>query len=116
MKTSRVAVAKIKNLRTSPRKLGLVAGLIRGMHVSDALAQLQFNRKRISSDVKKCLESAIANAENNHYMDIDELVISEVLVGKSFIMKRMRPRAKGRVYRINKFFSHLTIKLEEVNL
>jgi len=101
------------NLRVSPRKLGLVAGLIRNLHVNNALVQLSFSKKRIAQDVLKCLQSAVANAENNHNMDIDNLFIAEVLVGKAVVMKRFRPRARGRGFRIKKPFSNLSIKLVE---
>lgn len=106
--------AAIKNLRVSPRKLGLVAGLIKNLHVSDALMQLTFSKKRIAKDVLKCLQSAVANAENNHNLDIDSLYIAEVLVGKGIVMKRFSPRARGRGFRIKKPFSNLSIKLVEV--
>jgi large subunit ribosomal protein L22 len=101
------------NLRVSPRKLGLVAGLIRKLHVNDAMVQLSFSKKRIAQDVLKCLRSAVANAENNHSMDIDNLFVAEVLVGKAIVMKRFRPRARGRGFRIIKPFSNLSIKLVE---
>lgn len=107
------AMAKASTLRVSPQKLGLVAQLIRGLPVDKALAQLHFSRRRISNDVKKVLESAIANAENNHQLDVDNLIVKEVLVGKSLVMKRFRPRAKGRASRIIKPFSNLTILVEE---
>lgn len=109
-----VANATIKNLRVSPRKLGLVAGLIRNKHVNNALVQLSFSKKRIAQDVLKCLQSAVANAENNHQMDIDNLYVAEVLVGKAFVMKRFSPRARGRGFRIKKPFSNISIKLVEV--
>lgn len=107
------AIARVKSMRISPTKLGLVAGVIRRMKVGQALVQLEFMRKRIAKDVKVCLESAIANAENNHNLNIDNLFISEVLVSKSLVMKRMRPRARGRSAKILKPFSKLTIILEE---
>lgn len=107
------AVAKIKSLRISPNKLNLVVAVVRRMKVENALMQLQFMRKRIAKDVKACLESAIANAENNHNMNIDRLFISEIYVGKSIVMKRVRARARGRSAKILKPFSHLTIILEE---
>lgn len=106
--------AMAKNLRVSPRKLGLVAGLIRNKHVNDALVQLTFSKKRIAKDVLKCLQSAVANAENNHNLDIDNLVVAEVLVGKALVMKRFSPRARGRGFRIKKPFSNLSIKLVEL--
>src|ERR1700679_3610028 len=101
-------------LRVSPQKLNLVAQLIRGRKASAALADLQFSRKRIAVDVKKCLESAIANAENNHDLDVDDLVVAEAHVGKSIVLKRHMPRARGRVGKIFKPFSHLTIVVREV--
>lgn len=107
------STAAVKNLRVSPRKLGLVAGLIRNLHVNNALIQLSFSKKRIARDVLKCLQSAVANAENNHNLDIDNLFVAEVLVGKAIVMKRFRPRARGRGYRIHKPFSNLSIKLVE---
>jgi large subunit ribosomal protein L22 len=91
-----------------------VAALIRGKKVAMALADLQFSRKRIAGDVKKCLESAIANAENNHDLDVDDLVVAEAHVGKSMVMKRFMPRARGRAGRIEKPFSHLTIIVRQV--
>ncbi len=100
-------------LRTSPRKLNLVAQSIRGHKVERALADLTFSPKRISASVKKVLESAIANAENNHDLDVDELFVSEAYVGKNLIMKRWKPRARGRVGRIEKPFSQITIVLRE---
>lgn len=103
-----------RNLRTSPQKLNLVAGLIRGKTAERALSDLQFSHRRIAEDVRKVLESAIANAENNHNLDVDSLVVKEAYVGKSFVMKRIRARAKGRAARILKPFSHITIILEEV--
>lgn len=105
--------ASSKNLRTSPRKLNLVAAMIRKMSVGEALVQLTFCSKRIAADVKKCLQSVIANAENNNGLDIDNLVIVSATVGKSFVMKRMRPRARGRSARINKPFSNLYITVSE---
>lgn len=109
-----VSTASVRNLRVSPRKLGLVAGLIRNLHVNNALMQLSFSKKRIAKDVLKCLQSAVANAENNHNLDIDNLFIAEVLVGKAIVMKRFSPRARGRGFRIKKPFSNLSIKLVEV--
>ena len=103
-----------RNLRVSPQKLNLVAGLIRGKKVATALADLEFSRKRIARDVKKCLESAIANAENNHELDVDDLVVAEAHVGKGLVMKRFSPRARGRASRIEKPFSHITIVVREV--
>lgn len=108
------AKAVTRMLRISPQKLNLVAQLIRGKKVSTALADLQFSTKRISRDVKKCLESAIANAENNHELDVDDLVVAEAHVGKALVIKRFTPRGRGRMGRIFKPFSHLTIVVREV--
>ncbi|PCJ93173.1 MAG: 50S ribosomal protein L22 [Hyphomicrobiales bacterium] len=108
------AKAVIRNIRTSPLKLNLVAATIRGKKVDKALAELQFSHRRISDNVKVGLESAIANAENNHGLDVDSLIVAEAYVGKSMVMKRWQPRARGRVSRILKPFSHLTIVLREV--
>ena len=108
------AMAKLRMIRTSPQKLNLVAQMIRGQKVEKALADLEFSRKRIAGEVKKCLESAIANAENNHNLDIDSLIVSEAFVGKNFVMKRFRARARGRGARILKPFSELTIVVREV--
>ena len=106
------AVARL--LRVSPQKLNLVAGLIRGKKVSSALADLEFSRKRIAGDVRKCLESAIANAENNHDLDVDDLVVAEAYVGKALVMKRFHARGRGRAGGILKPFSNLTIVVREV--
>ncbi|SPJ25019.1 50S ribosomal protein L22 [Palleronia abyssalis] len=108
------AMAKTRMLRTSPQKLNLVAGLIRGKKVEKALQDLTFSKKRIAADVKKCLQSAIANAENNHNLDVDELIVAEAYVGKNLVMKRGRPRARGRFGRIVKPFSEITIKVRQV--
>jgi large subunit ribosomal protein L22 len=108
------AMAKLRMLKTSPQKLNLVAGLIRGKKVEKALSDLTFSKKRIAQDVKKCLQSAIANAENNHGLDVDELVVAEAWFGKNLVMKRGRPRARGRFGRIQKPFSELTIKVRQV--
>jgi len=108
------AKAVSRNLRVSPQKLNLLAQLIRGKKVSAALADLEFSRKRIARDVRKCLESAIANAENNHDLDINQLVVAEAYVGKNLVMKRWTPRARGRVGRIEKHFSELTIIVREI--
>ncbi|EDQ32140.1 ribosomal protein L22, bacterial type [Hoeflea phototrophica DFL-43] len=108
------AQAVARTLRVSPQKLNLVAGLIRGKKVGKALAELEFSRKRIASTVKKTLESAIANAENNHDLDVDSLVVAEAYVGKSIVMKRFHARGRGRSSRIEKPFSHLTIVVREV--
>ncbi len=102
-----------RNIRTSPQKLNLVAAMIRGKKVEAALADLEFSRKRISGQVRKTLQSAIANAENNHDLDVDALVVAEAHVGKSIVMKRFRPRARGRSSQILKPFSHLTIVVRE---
>ena len=108
------AKAVSKMLRVSPQKLNLVAQLIRGKKVASALADLEFSRKRIARDVRKCLESAIANAENNHDLDVDELVVAEAHVGKALVIKRFTPRGRGRVGKILKPFSHLTIVVRQV--
>ena len=103
----------LKNLRTSPQKLNLVLGMIRREKADKAISILQFSRKRISQDVEKALRSAIANAENNHSLDIDKLIVKEAYVGKGPVMKRFHARARGRGARIIKPFSHLTILLSE---
>ncbi len=108
------AKATIRMLRVSPQKLNLLAQLIRGKSVSKALADLEFNHKRISTEVRKALESAIANAENNHELDVDDLVVAEAWVGKDMVMKRFSPRARGRAGRIEKPFSNITIVVREV--
>ena len=108
------AKAVARMLRISPQKLNLLAQLIRGKKVERALADLEFSRKRIALDVKKALESAIANAENNHSLDVDDLVVAEAHVGKALVMKRFSPRARGRAGRIEKPFSNLTIVVREV--
>ena len=108
------AKAIAKMLRISPQKLNLVAGLIRGKKVSSALADLQFSRKRIAVDVKKCLESAIANAENNHDLEVDDLIVAEAYVGKALVMKRFHARGRGRAGSILKPFSNLTIVVRQV--
>jgi large subunit ribosomal protein L22 len=107
------AMAMARLLRTSPRKLNLVAQLIQGRKAADALNQLTFSRRGIARDVKKVLLSAIANAENNHDLDVDRLVVSEASVGKSLVMKRFRARARGRMGRIQKPLSRLRIVVEE---
>ena len=107
------ARAKLRMIRISPQKLNLVAQLIRGKKVETALADLEFSHKRIAGDVKKVLESAIANAENNHGLDIDSLIVSEAYVGKNLVMKRFRARARGRGARILKPFSELTSVVRE---
>lgn len=108
------AMAKLRMLKTSPQKLNLVAGLIRGKKVEQALTDLTFSKKRIAGDVKKCLQSAIANAENNHNLDVDELVVAEAFVGKNLTMKRGRPRARGRFGKIIKPFAEITILVRQV--
>lgn len=107
------AMAVTRMLRTSPQKLNLVAGLIRGKKVEKALADLTFSKRRIAADVKKCLQSAIANAENNHGLDVDSLVVAEAWCGKNLVMKRGRPRARGRYGKIMKPFSEITIKVRQ---
>ena len=108
------AMAKLRMLRTSPQKLNLLAQLIRGKKVDKALTDLAFSKKRIAEDVRKCLQSAIANAENNHNLDVDELVVAEAYVGKNLVMKRGRHRARGRFGALRKPFSELTIKVRQV--
>ena len=110
--TDAKAVARM--LRVSPQKLNLLAQLIRGKKVAMALADLQFSQKRIAKEVKKCLESAIANAENNHDLDVDELVVAEAFVGKALVLKRFHPRGRGRMGKILKPFSNLTIVVRQV--
>jgi large subunit ribosomal protein L22 len=108
------AIAKAKLIRTSPRKLNLVAKSIRNMSASNALMQLKFMQKKVAPEVRKCVKQAIANAEHNYGLDIDNLYIEEAVVGKSILMKRIRPRARGSASRINKFFSNLRIKVTEI--
>ena len=108
------AQAVARTLRVSPQKLNLVAAAIRGKKVERAPAELEFSRKRIAGAVKKTLESAIANAENNHDLDVDSLVVAEAYVGKSIVMKRFHARGRGRASRIEKPFAHLTIVVREV--
>jgi large subunit ribosomal protein L22 len=107
------AQAITSNIRVSPRKLNLVAGLIRGRTAQDAVATLTFSKRRIAQTVKKTLESAIANAENNHQLDVDRLVVSRAEVGRSIVMKRFHARGRGRSSRIEKWFSHLKIVVAE---
>ncbi len=107
------AIAVLKNLRTSPQKLNLVAGSIRGKGCESALADLLFSRRRIAKDVRKALESAIANAENNHQLDVDRLYVAEATVGRNMVMKRWKARARGRVGRIEKPFSNLRLIVRE---
>ncbi len=113
IETIKKSFAKAKSIRTSPQKLNLVARSIRGLGIKQAIDQLTFSRKRIAKEVLKVLNSAIANAENNFGLDIDRLKVDEAYVGKSLVMKRMRPRARGRAARILKPFSKLTIVLKE---
>ncbi|ACI52701.1 ribosomal protein L22 [Gluconacetobacter diazotrophicus PA1 5] len=107
------AQALTRNIRVSPRKLNLVAGLIRNKPASQAVAILTFSKRRIAQDVRKTLESAIANAENNHQLDVDQLVVVRAEVGKSIVMRRFHARGRGRSSRIEKFFSHLKIVVAE---
>jgi large subunit ribosomal protein L22 len=108
------AMAKVRTLRTGLRKLNLVAQSIRGLKVQRALNELEFSHKRIAKDVRKALNSAISNAENNHSLDIDSLVVAEAYVGKNLVMKRFASRARGRSSRIEKPFSELTIVVREL--
>jgi len=108
------AKAVARMLRVSPQKLNLLAQLIRGKKVASALADLEFSRKRIATEVRKTLESAIANAENNHSLDVDDLVVAEAFVGKALVLKRFHARARGRAGRVEKPFSNLTIVVREV--
>ncbi len=107
------ARAVLRNLRVSPQKLNLVAAMIRGLDANKALSTLSFSRRRIAGDVKKVLQSAIANAENNHSLDVDRLKVKEAYVGKGLVMKRFKARARGRGARILKPFSNLTIVVAE---
>jgi large subunit ribosomal protein L22 len=107
------AMASAKQIRVSPQKLNLVAETIRGKPVEEALAALTFSKRRVAGEVKKLLESAIANAENNHQLDVDSLIVKEAHVGKGMVLKRWRARARGRVGRIKKPFSHLTVIVAE---
>ncbi|MGE0254192.1 MAG: 50S ribosomal protein L22 [Alphaproteobacteria bacterium] len=107
------ARAYIRALRVSPRKLDLVAGMIRGKRVQTALNELEFSRRRIAGAVKAALQSAVANAENNHQLDVDRLVVAEASVGKGLVMKRWRPKARGRVGRVRKAYSNLSIVVRE---
>ena len=108
------AQAVARMIRVSPQKLNLVAQMIRGKKAATALADLEFSRKRIAKDVRKCLESAIANAENNHDLDVDDLVVAEAHVGKALVIKRFAARGRGRMGQIFKPFSHLTIVVRQV--
>jgi large subunit ribosomal protein L22 len=107
------AMASAKAIRVSPQKLNLLAGLIRGKDATKALSDLTFSSRRVSADVKQVLESAIANAENNHQLDVDRLYVSEATVGRAFALKRFRPRARGRTGSITKPFSNLTVVVRE---
>jgi large subunit ribosomal protein L22 len=107
------ALAFASSIRISPRKLNLVAQIIRGKSASAALAELTFSKRRIAQDVKKVLQSAIANAENNHQLDVDRLFVKEATVGKALVMKRFHARARGRAGRVEKFFSNLTVVVRE---
>ena len=108
------AKAVARSLRVSPQKLNLVAGLIRGKNVNQALADLEFSRKRIARDVRKCVMSAVANAENNHGLDVDDLIVAEAYVGKNLVLKRFHARGRGRSGKIVKPFSQLTVVVREV--
>ncbi len=107
------AQAVARNLRVSPQKLNLVAGMIRGKKVDQAIADLEFSRKRIADDVRKCVVSAVANAENNHGLDVNELVVAEAYVGKNLIMKRFHARGRGRAASVTKAFSQITVVVRE---
>ncbi|MEO1281420.1 MAG: 50S ribosomal protein L22 [Pseudomonadota bacterium] len=109
------AKAVTRNLRVSPQKLNLVAGMIRGKKVDQALSDLEFSRKRIADDVRKCVMSAVANAENNHQLDVNQLIVAEAYVGKNLVMKRFQPRARGRAGMIRKPFSQITVIVREVD-
>ncbi len=109
------AQAITRNLRVSPQKLNLVAASIRGKKVEQALAELEFSRKRIAIDVRKCLMSAVANAENNHQLDVNDLVVSEAWVGKNMVLKRFHARGRGRGARIFKPFAEITVVVREVS-
>ncbi|WP_035485424.1 50S ribosomal protein L22 [Geminicoccus roseus] len=111
--TANEAFAEDTLVRSSPQKLGLVAELIRGMSAGRAVTALEFSRKRVALEVQKTLKSAIANAENNHNLDVDRLVVAEAYVGKRFVMKRLHPRARGRAARVEKFYSRLRIVVRE---
>ena len=107
------AQAVAKSLRISPQKLNLVAGLIRGKKVDKALAELEFSEKRIAGDVRKCVMSAVANAENNHSLDVNDLIVAEAYVGKNLTLKRFHARGRGRASRVEKWFSHITIVVRQ---
>jgi large subunit ribosomal protein L22 len=108
------AKAVARSLRASPQKLNLVAGMIRGKKVNQALADLEFSRKRIAGDVRKCVMSAVANAENNHGLDVDDLIVAEAYVGKNLLLKRFHARGRGRSGKIVKPFSQITVVVREV--
>lgn len=108
------AMAVARNLRVSPQKLNLVAGLIRGKKVDQAIADLEFSRKRIAQDVRKCVMSAVANAENNHGLDVNELVVAEAHVGKNMVLRRLHARGRGRAGAIQKPFSQITVVVRQV--
>ncbi|MBO0763853.1 MAG: 50S ribosomal protein L22 [Hyphomicrobiaceae bacterium] len=108
------AQAVVRNLRVSPRKLNLVAQMIRGKKVDTALAELEFSRKRIAQDVRKCVMSAVANAENNHQLDVNDLVVSQAHVGKNIVMRRFHARGRGKMSPVEKPFSQLTVVVKEV--
>src|SRR5215475_15830245 len=108
------ARAVVRNLRVSPRKLNLVAGLIRGKKVDHALADLEFSRKRIAQDVRKCVMSAVANAENNHQLDVNDLVVAQAHVGKNIVMRRFHARGRGKMAPVEKPFSQLTVVVKEI--
>ena len=107
------AQACLRGLRTSPRKLNLVAQTIRGKSASSALAELTFSHRRIAREVKKVLQAAIANAENNHQLDVDRLFVKEATVGRAFVLKRFHTRGRGRSARVEKMFAHLTVVVRE---
>ncbi len=109
------AKAVARNLRVSPQKLNLVASMIRGKTVDQALSELEFSRKRIAGDVRKCVMSAVANAENNHDLSIDQLVVAEAYVGKNLVMKRFQARGRGRASSVMKPFSQITVVVREVD-
>ena len=108
------ARAVVRNLRVSPRKLNLVAQMIRGKKVETALADLEFSRKRIAQDVRKCVMSAVANAENNHQLDVNDLIVSQAYVGKNLVMRRFHARGRGKMSPIEKPFAQLTVVVKEV--
>lgn len=109
------AKAVARNLRVSPQKLNLVAGLIRGKKVDQAIADLEFSRKRIANDVRKCVMSAVANAENNHGLDVNELIVAEAWVGKNLIMRRFMARGRGRAASVTKPFSQITVIVRQTD-